>query len=370
MTVTRLSLLLVLLFTCACVTEAQPAATPQVPDDTPLVVVTERPADPATPTPGDTPVEPPVSTPSPAPTPTATPMPTPTATPTAVPATPTPTPTTSPTVAPTPSPTPSTEPTPDPGIPDNMVLLGKWKTNFVPSNLNGNGANINTPAKRINDSIVKPGDSFNFIANVTPITEPPYHIGGVLRNGQIIEDGVLGGGMCSASTTLFNAALRAGLTINERHAHALYISRYPVGLDATVLGTATRGQNVVFTNDTDHNILIRGIPGKHRVKFEIWGVDDGRTVDLSEPEVEMIREARKMLEYTDELEPGERKFVNDPYDAFESSVTRTVKDKNGNVIHKDTFHSKYTSLDGLTLVGRYPEDPPDGTKILASEYPH
>jgi vancomycin resistance protein YoaR len=252
-----------------------------------------------------------------------------------------------------------------------MVLLGKWKTNFIPSNLNGNGANINTPAKRINNTIVKPGDSFNFIANVTPITEPPYHLGGVLRNGQIIEDGVLGGGMCSASTTLFNAAMRAGLTINERHAHALYISRYPVGLDATVLGTATRGQNVVFTNDTDHNILIRGIPGKHRVRFEIWGVDDGRTVELSEPEIEMIKEARKYYQYTDDLGPGVTDFVNDPYDAFESWVTRTVKDKNGNVIHKDTFHSKYSLLDGLIKVGRYPDDPPAGTKVLASEYvPH
>jgi vancomycin resistance protein YoaR len=251
-----------------------------------------------------------------------------------------------------------------------MVLLGKWKTNFVPSSLNGGGANINVPAKRINNTIVKPGESFNFIANVTPITEPPYHVGGVLRNGQIIEDGPLGGGMCSASTTLFNAAMRAGLKITERHAHALYISRYPVGLDATILGTASSGQNVVFVNDMDHNVLIRGIPGKHRVIFQIWGVDDGRTVDLSEPRIEMIREGRKMLQYTDDLAPGDRKFVNDPYDAFESWVTRTVKDRNGNVIHKDTFHSDYAALDGLTKVGRYAGDPPAGTKILASEYPH
>lgn len=254
-------------------------------------------------------------------------------------------------------------------MPGDMVLLGKWKTRFTPSNLNGHGANINVPAKRINDTIVKPGQSFNFIANVTPITDPPYQLGGILRNGQIV-DGVLGGGMCSASTTVFNAALRAGLKINERHAHALYISRYPVGLDATIMGTASSGQNVVFTNDTDHNILIRGIPGRTKVRFEIWGVDDGRTVELSEPLIENLREAKKYLEYTDDLAPGERKLVTDPYDAFESSVTRVVRDRNGNVIHRDTFHSRYRLLDGLTQVGRYPGDPPDGTKILASEYPH
>ena len=250
-----------------------------------------------------------------------------------------------------------------------MELLGRWKTRFVPSNLNGDGANINTPAKRINDTIVRPGHTFNFISAVIPITEPPYHLGGVLRNGQIIEDGVLGGGMCSASTTLFNAAMRAGLTVNERHAHALYISRYPVGLDATVLGTASRGQNVVFTNDTGHNILIRGIPGRRRVIFEIYGVNDGRTIKLSEPRIENRVDALKYYEYTDELEPGELKHVNDPYDSFDSWVTRTVKDANGDVIHKDTWHSKYKRLDGLTKVGRYHGDPPEGTRILEADYP-
>jgi vancomycin resistance protein YoaR len=248
-----------------------------------------------------------------------------------------------------------------------MELLGRWKTAFTPSNLNGDGANINVPAKRIDDTIVKPGERFNFIGNVTPITEPPYHLGGVLRNGEIV-DGVLGGGMCSASTTLFNAALRAGLTIVERHAHALYISRYPVGLDATVIGTATSGQNVVFVNDTDHNIYIRGIPGKRRVIFEIWGIDDGRTVQLSEPRIENLREGTKYFEYTDDLAAGERLTVDDVYDAFESWVTRTVKDAKGNIIHKDTFHSKYRLNDGLVKVGRYRDDPPAGTRVTAEEY--
>jgi vancomycin resistance protein YoaR len=250
-----------------------------------------------------------------------------------------------------------------------MTLLGRWKTRFVPSALNGNGANINTPARRINDTVLKPGQTFNFIAAVVPITEPPYHLGGVLRNGQIIEDGALGGGMCSASTTVFNAAMRAGLDIMERHAHALYISRYPVGLDATVFGTINRGQNVVFKNDTDHNILIRGFPGRHRVIFEIWGVDDGRKIKLSEPEITDRVEAHMYYEYTNDLEPGHLKLKYDPYDSFDSVVTRTVRNSNGKVIHKDTWHSHYRKLDGLTLVGRYKGDPPPGTRILKEDYP-
>jgi vancomycin resistance protein YoaR len=163
--------------------------------------------------------------------------------------------------------------------------------------------------------------------------------------------------------------MRAGLDIQERHAHALYISRYPVGLDATVMGTVNRGQNVVFRNDTDHNILIKGFPGKRKVIFEIWGVDDGRKIKLSEPVVENLVEAKTYYEYTDDLEPGELKEKYDAYDSFDSVVTRTVKNANGKVIHRDIFRSHYRKLDGLTLVGRYKKDPPAGTRILKEDYP-
>ena len=52
-------------------------------------------------------------------------------------------------------------------------------------------------------------------------------INGELQNG-------LGGGICQVSTTVFNAAYEAGLPITARTNHALYISHYPLGRDATV----------------------------------------------------------------------------------------------------------------------------------------
>ena len=39
----------------------------------------------------------------------------------------------------------------------------------------------------------------------------------------------LGGGVCQVSTTVFNAAYEAGLSIESRTNHALYISHYPTG---------------------------------------------------------------------------------------------------------------------------------------------
>ena len=251
----------------------------------------------------------------------------------------------------------------------DLTLLGTWTTHFIPSNLNGFGTNIKVPAQRINGTVVPAGGRFDFIMAAGPFTSPPYKMGGALHNGRI-RDNILGGGMCSTVTTIFNAAVRAGLTIVERHPHSLYISRYPVGLDATVWGTPRHGQDMVFINDTGNPILIKATAVHRKVTFEIWGVNDGRTVEFSDPAITNRISAQLYFEYTDDLAPGVRKSVNDPYDAFEAAVTRTVRDSQGDVIHTDPFHSKYKLLNGLTMVGRYPGDPPAGTRVLAQDYKH
>ena len=65
-------------------------------------------------------------------------------------------------------------------------------------------------------------------------------INGELQNG-------LGGGVCQVSTTVFNSAYDAGLQIDERTNHALYIGHYPTGRDATV---NYPDLDLKFTNDT------------------------------------------------------------------------------------------------------------------------
>ena len=252
-----------------------------------------------------------------------------------------------------------------------MTLLGTWTVHFFPdAALNGNGANIRLPAQKIDGTIVKPGDRFSFVTAVEPVNCPPYGKGGALVHGRIVEGKVCGGGMCSTSTTLFNAAVRAGLAIVERHNHALYISRYPVGLDATVWDQgAGDGENMIFINDTGHPIEIKGYGLRRKVVFEIWGTDDGRTTSFSDPVITNQKPAAMYMEYTDALPGGQMQKEWDNYDGFDAAVTRTVKDANGNVIHLDTFHSHYSLLNGLTMVGRYPGDPQAGTLILASDYP-
>ena len=254
-------------------------------------------------------------------------------------------------------------------IAPRVSKISEWTTNYQPGPLNGDGVNIQIPTGIIDGYVVEPGAMFDFLQVIGPITSPPYTSGAAIRNGRTILDGVLGGGMCSCSTTIFNAAMRAGLEIRARRNHSYYISRYPVGLDATVWISSPRSkQTMSFVNDLEYPVLIRGINSPGAVTFELYGVADGRTVELSEPRIENEEEAVEMVQFTNDLAPGVRKRIEFNVDGFWAWVTRTVRDSAGNVIHEDVFHSRYKTINGITQVGRFPGDPAAGTTIPASNY--
>ena len=251
---------------------------------------------------------------------------------------------------------------------DQVKLLGEWTTHYIPSSHNGHGQNIRRPADLIDGTVIQPGEMFDFVGVAGPITKGNgYTDGAAIIHGKTKGEGVLGGGLCSASTTIFNAALRAGFEMHARRNHAYYIDRYPVGLDATIWISGSRVQTMSFTNDSGYPILIRGINRRRTVKFQIFGIDDGRKVTLSKPEVTNQRKAHTYYQFTDALGPREQKRTEYAADGFNSVVVRTVKDASGILIHEDTFRSNYLKVDGIIQVGRATGDPKAGTRILVSD---
>jgi vancomycin resistance protein YoaR len=249
-----------------------------------------------------------------------------------------------------------------------VQLLGEWTTRYIPSEANSNGQNIRRPTELINGYVVQPGEEFDFVDVAGPITKANgYGDGAAIIHGKTRGEGVLGGGLCSASTTVFNAALRAGFEIGARRNHAYYIDRYPVGLDATIWISGSYVQTVEFFNDSEYPVVIRGINKKRSVTYEIWGVPDGRTVQLSNPIVTNERKSKSYYEFTDELPARVQERKEYGADGFVSVVTRTVRDASGNIIHTDTLRSNYRKVDAITLVGRAPGDPPAGTRIPVSQ---
>ena len=175
-----------------------------------------------------------------------------------------------------------------------MSLLGSWQTWFPISERNYFGANIWVPAQLINGTVLKPGQSFDWWDAIWPVTPARgFGPGGFISSDHTEPTGALGGGMCSSSTTLFNAAMRAGLDINARSNHKYYIDRYPLGLDATVSITGGGRQTMSFRNDTKGIIFIRGSRIRSGnvgwVRYEIWGIPDGRTVSISSPSVSNVQ---------------------------------------------------------------------------------
>ncbi|HSH34150.1 MAG TPA: VanW family protein, partial [Actinomycetota bacterium] len=236
-----------------------------------------------------------------------------------------------------------------------MRKISQWTTYFPIGEKNGFGANIWIPARLINGYVVAPGATFDFWNAVGSVTRAKgYRSGGAIINGRTEPQGALAGGICSCSTTLFNAAARAGYKMGARRNHYYYIDRYPVGLDATVFISASGSkQTMSFTNDTDYPLLIRGLGwkngGKGYVKFEIYSVPTGRKVSFATGQRRNYRSATDTIQYTNSLPSGAAKRIEYPVAGFQVTVVRTVRDKSGKVIHKNTWFSNYARITGITL---------------------
>ncbi len=234
-----------------------------------------------------------------------------------------------------------------------MRAISSWTTYYQSGAHNGFSANISVPAMAINGTVLAPGQKFSFWKTIGEVsTRTGYKYGGAIVDGRSVEGKTIAGGICSCSTTIFNAALRAGLEMGSRRNHYYYISRYPKGLDATVYQSDGGGvQDMTFRNDTKYPILIRAYARPGIVRFTIYSVPTGRKVILTRPIVKNYRPGHTEVRYTKSLRKGLREQIEYPADGQDVWVTRIVKDRTGKVIHKETFYSHYSRVIGIILVG-------------------
>jgi vancomycin resistance protein YoaR len=232
-----------------------------------------------------------------------------------------------------------------------MTAISSWTTKYQPSERNGNGANIRIPTATINGYVVGPGETFSFWKAVGPVTkELGYQTGGAIIDGHTEPQGALGGGICSCSTTLFNAALRAGFAMGHRLNHFYYISRYPLGLDATVFISAGGvAQDMTWTNDTDNPVVIRGINGPGYVRFVLYSVPTGRTTTFTDPVVTNYTTAHTETRVDKTIPRGTTKQIEYATDGQDVWVTRTVTGASGATIHVDKYYSHYATITGIIL---------------------
>ena len=232
-------------------------------------------------------------------------------------------------------------------------LIGRGVSYFagsIPNRIH----NVTLGAKRISGAIVKPGETFSFNTRVGEVSgSTGYKQAYVISSGRTVLDD--GGGICQVSTTIFRAALAAGLPIVKRTAHAYRVGYYEQrgfrpGLDATVWSPAV---DLVFQNDTDHHILVQAVvdPYDLALTVDIYGTKDGRRVDLAQPVVSNLKPAPEPR-YQDDpsLPKGAVKQVDFEAKGATSVFTRKVW-RGSELLIDDVFKSVYRPWQAVYLVG-------------------
>ncbi len=206
--------------------------------------------------------------------------------------------------------------------------------------------NVKLLASILDGKVVPPGEIFSFNEYVGQRTKARgFKEGYAIVGGLYLPD--IGGGVCQAATTVYDAAFYAGLRIEERANHSFYISHYALGMDATV---DWAGPDLKFKNDTKYGILIKAWSDAATMTVQLFSSPNGRTVE------------KKVGPRRDYREPGERYILKRGLAAgtkvrtaggekgFSVDVTRIVR-QNGKVLSESTFVSNYVPEEIIYRVG-------------------
>lgn len=209
--------------------------------------------------------------------------------------------------------------------------------------------NLQLAVRLLDRTLVAPGATFSFNDTVGPRTEERgFRTAPVIVGGEY-EEGV-GGGVSQVATTVFNAAWEAGLKIAERNPHALYISRYQLGRDATV---NYPDLDLKFVNDTERWLMLRGSYDDAGIAVTILGAPSGRRVvslpgpleEIAPPKVERLLDPM--------LFKGQRVVEDFGEPARSVSVVRTVY-RGDEVLYQENWTTTYRSEPKVVRVGTKP----------------
>jgi vancomycin resistance protein YoaR len=231
-------------------------------------------------------------------------------------------------------------------------LYSSYTTYFggVPNRIH----NVQLVAHLIDNTLVAPGKEFSFNATTGErnaakgFLDAPVIINGELQSG-------LGGGVCQVSTTVFNSAYEGGLPITARTNHALYISHYPQGRDATVNYPDT---DLKFVNDTGHWLLLRTFVSSSSLTVNLYGSPQHRKVVSETAPLVTTGAVPQVVTKDPDLLVGEKVVDVQGTPPMSTSVTRKVYDSDGKLLYDNTWYSSYVGEKTEIRVGTKPKPKP------------
>jgi vancomycin resistance protein YoaR len=225
-----------------------------------------------------------------------------------------------------------------------LDLVAEGESYFIGSP-SGRDHNIRLAATQFDGLVIPPGETFSFNHYLGEVTAEAGYDESFITAGEQLEMGI-GGGICQVSTTAFRAAFWGGYPIVERWYHGQRVGYYElrgggVGMDATVYSPHV---DLKFVNDHEVPLLIETEVGEgtHRLVFRFYSTDDGRRVEKEDPVItDEAEPGPPIYELDEDLAPGTVIKWQSEVGGLTATIERWVYDDSGEVLHHDTFASKY-----------------------------
>ena len=143
---------------------------------------------------------------------------------------------------------------------DRSTMLSSYYSNVYATyysyyvNNKNRTTNLKIASKKINGTIIQPGETFDFNKVVGSRTAAKGYKKAHVFTGENSTTMGLAGGICQVASTVFNTALISNVKIVERHQHSQRVSYVPLGRDAAISGNV---QNFRWKNNTKYAIKIK-----------------------------------------------------------------------------------------------------------------
>ena len=148
-------------------------------------------------------------------------------------------------------------------------------TTYFDANEKGRSENIRIAARLIDNVVIQPYGEFSFNQTVGERTNiAGFKDAKIIINGEYVLG--TGGGVCQVSTTLYNAALKSGLTVTEFHPHSLRVSYVAPSRDAMV----SSHSDLKLFNAKSHPVRLRSFVKNGQIKITFYGKNDGDRYEI------------------------------------------------------------------------------------------
>lgn len=236
--------------------------------------------------------------------------------------------------------------------PQKTVLRAQFSTEYTDSS-DARKHNIKLASKSLNNVLIDAGAEFSFNLAVGERTARRGYESAKIIVGDGFVDGI-GGGVCQVSTTLYNAAVLAGLKITEVHAHTLPVKYIAPSFDAMVNSGAA---DLKFINDTDNPLIIECFANGKIINVKIYGQpllrkitrESEITEKISPPPPEILIDENG--EYP-ELKQGDSITVKSAREGIKSAGYLIEKYPDGKMVKKRIRKDYYKEVRGKIVIGK------------------